>query len=188
MPIYRDERTYSFTTNVTKVMGRHDLRAGYMVNFLYLDHWQPELDNPRGRFVAAGSATARRPRRPRPATSTTSYAAFLLGLDSEVNKSVQDEEMTAREWQHGLFVRDRWNVSDKLTLDLGLRWEYYPIMHRADRGLERVDLQTLEVLLGGRGGNDKNVGLKADWDNFAPRAGRRLSPEREYGAPQPATA
>ncbi len=27
------------------------------------------------------------------------------------------------------------------------------------------------MLLGGRGGNDKNVGLKASWDNFAPRLG-----------------
>ena len=25
--------------------------------------------------------------------------------------------MTGREWQHGLFIRDRWNVSNKLTLD-----------------------------------------------------------------------
>src|SRR5690606_38104780 len=60
MPIFRDERTYSFSTNLTKVVGRHDIRAGYMVNFLYLDHWQPELDNPRGRFVAATNATALR--------------------------------------------------------------------------------------------------------------------------------
>ena len=170
MPIFRDERTYSFNTNVTKVLGRHDLRAGYMMNFLYLDHWQPELDNPRGRFVAAGSATALRGG-PRPPTSTTTTPPSCSGLNSEVNKSVQDEEMTTREWQHGLFIRDRWNVNDKLTLDLGLRWEYYPIMHRADRGIERVDLQTLEVLLGGRGGNDNNVGLKAEWDNFAPRLG-----------------
>ena len=50
MPIYRDERTYSFTTNVTKVKGAHEFRGGYGVNFLYLDHWQPETDNPRGRF------------------------------------------------------------------------------------------------------------------------------------------
>ena len=94
-----------------------------------------------------------------------------MDLNNTVAKSVQYEEMTTREWQHGLFIRDRWNVNDKLTLDLGLRWEYYPIMTRADRGIERVDLQTLEVLLGGRGGNDNNVGLKADWDNFAPRLG-----------------
>ena len=79
--------------------------------------------------------------------------------------------MTGREWQHGLYIRDRWTVSPKITLDLGVRWEYYPIMRRADRGLEILDLQTLDVLLGGRGGNPDNVGLSASKDNFAPRLG-----------------
>ncbi len=49
-PIFRDERTYSIATNITKVKGRHDFRGGYFLNFLYLDHWQPETGNPRGRF------------------------------------------------------------------------------------------------------------------------------------------
>lgn len=169
MPIFRDERTYSFNTNFSKVIGRHDLRAGYMLNFLYLDHWQPELDNPRGRFISATNATALRGAQT--GNFYNQWASFLLGLNSAVSKSIQYEEMTTREWQHGLFVRDRWNVSDKLTLDLGVRWEYYPIMSRADRGLERVDLQTLDVILGGRGGNPDNVGLEASLGNFAPRVG-----------------
>ena len=70
-PIYRDERTYSLATNLTKVAGRHDIRGGYFMNFLYLDHWQPETGNPRGRLrrstgTPPGCAVARRP------TSTTS--------------------------------------------------------------------------------------------------------------------
>ena len=104
-------------------------------------------------------------------TSTINYASFLLGLVSNARKSIQHELLTGREWQHGLFIRDRWQASPKLTFDLGLRWEYYPIMQRADRGIERVDLDTLEVLLGGRGGNPTNLGFSAGKDNFAPRVG-----------------
>jgi outer membrane receptor protein involved in Fe transport len=87
------------------------------------------------------------------------------------SKSIQNELMTGREWQHGLFFRDRWAVNHKLTLDLGIRWEYYPIMKRADRGIERIDLATLESIIGGVGGNPDDVGLDASWDNFAPRVG-----------------
>ena len=52
--------------------------------------------------------------------------------------------MTTREWQHGLYARDRWQVNNKLTLDLGLRYEYYPLMtasrprHRAGATLEHA--------------------------------------------------
>ncbi|HEY8548531.1 MAG TPA: TonB-dependent receptor [Vicinamibacterales bacterium] len=170
MPIYRDERTYSFTTNVTKVKGAHEFRGGYLVNFLYLDHWQPETDNPRGRFdFGTRGVTALNGGQTR--NFYNQWANFLLGLPGTISKSVQAELMTGREWQHALFFRDRWTVSSKLTLDLGLRWEYYPIMKRADRGLERLDLETLEVILGGRGGNPDNVGLSAGKDNFAPRVG-----------------
>jgi hypothetical protein len=172
-PIFRDERTYSLATNLSKNMGRHDLRTGYTVNFMYLDHWQPESGNPRGAFNFASNATAL----PTSAGGQTAnmfnnYAAFLLGLTSSVGKSVQNELMTTREWQHAIFFRDRWTPTPKLTLDLGLRWEYYPIATRADgRGVERLDLDTLEVLVGGRGGIPKNVGLKTGLDNFAPRLG-----------------
>jgi hypothetical protein len=169
-PIFRDERTYSVAANVTKHMGRHDLRTGYTVNFLYLDHWQPESGNPRGAFNFAGNATALSGGQVSNLFNT--YAAFLMGLTSNVGKSVQNELMTSREWQHAIYFRDRWTPTSKLTLDLGVRWEYYPLMSRADgRGLELLDLNTLEVLVGGRGSIPKDVGLEAGLDNFAPRLG-----------------
>jgi outer membrane receptor protein involved in Fe transport len=131
------------------------------MNFLYQDHWQPELDNPRGCFsfnqsggctqLGQNSGTTALPGGTQTANFYNHFAAFLLGLPGTVSKSVQYEELTTREWQHGLFFRDRWSVTPQVTLDLGVRWEYYPIMHRADRGLERVDLDTLQVLLGGVG-------------------------------------
>ena len=175
-PIYRDERTYSLATNVSKMKGRHDLRGGYFVNFMYLDHWQPETGNPRGRFDFRGNVTGLNGGQT--TTFYNQYASFLLGLVGTAAKSVQNELMTAREWQHAFYLRDRWTPTSKLTLDLGLRWEYYPIMTRADgRGLGRLDLSNpdparrLDVLLAGRGDNPQTNGMKASLDNFAPRVG-----------------
>ena len=169
-PIFRDERTYSIATNITKIKGQHDFRGGYFLNFLYLDHWQPETGNPRGQFIFNANTTGLNGGQT--ANFYNSYASFLLGLVGTANKSVQNELMTSREWQHALYFRDRWTPSSKLTLDLGLRWELYPIMHRADgRGLDRLDLTTLDVIVAGRGGNPQTNGMKAGLNNFAPRVG-----------------
>jgi hypothetical protein len=169
-PIYRDERTYSLTANLTKVRGRHDFRGGYTLNFLYLDHWQPETGNPRGNLLFRANTTGLR------GGQTTNFynqwASFLLGLVGEANKSLQNELMTAREWQHALYFRDRWTPNDKLTLDLGLRWEFYPIMTRANgRGIDRVDPTNLQVIVAGLGGNPQTNGMEASLNNFAPRLG-----------------
>ena len=103
--------------------------------------------------------------------------------------------MTTREWQHNFYARDRWQVNDKLTLDLGLRYEYYPLMTRADRGIEKVlgadDLSSARalagnigaltpdsngmlrptVLLGGKGDIPEDLGIKVSKTLFAPRLG-----------------
>jgi hypothetical protein len=177
-PIFRDERTYSLATNVSKIKGRHDIRGGYFVNFMYLDHWQPETGNPRGRFEFRGNVTALNASGAQSSNFYNQYASFLLGLVGTASKSVQNEVMTAREWQHAVFLRDRWTPNSRLTLDLGLRWEFYPIMTRADgRGIDRLDLDNpdfarrLDVLVAGRGNNPQDSGMKASLDNFAPRVG-----------------
>ncbi|HVD93663.1 MAG TPA: TonB-dependent receptor, partial [Vicinamibacterales bacterium] len=171
-PIFRDERTYTLSTNLTKMKGRHDLRGGYLMNFFHLDHWQPETGNPRGQFDFNGATTALNAAGAQGNNFYNQFASFLLGDVGTPSKSVQNEVMTAREWQHSFYVRDRWTPTAKLTLDLGMRYELYPIMHRADgRGLDRLDLQTLDVLIAGRGSNPQNNGMKMSWNNFAPRLG-----------------
>jgi hypothetical protein len=171
-PIFRDERTYSLATNITKVKGRHDIRGGYLLNYFYLDHWQPETGNPRGSFTFNGAVTALNAPDAQTNNFYNVYASFLLGLVGTPAKSVQNELMTAREWQHSMYLRDRWTPTSKLTVDLGLRYELYPIMHRADgRGVDRLDLPSLDVLIAGRGGNSQNNGMKMSWNNVAPRLG-----------------
>ncbi|MGH9159165.1 MAG: carboxypeptidase regulatory-like domain-containing protein, partial [Vicinamibacteraceae bacterium] len=55
-PIFREEHVQSFTTNLTKVAGGHELKAGYLLNHMTVDTWQP-IVNARGSFAFAGNAT-----------------------------------------------------------------------------------------------------------------------------------
>ncbi|AMY09708.1 Outer membrane receptor for Fe3+-dicitrate [Luteitalea pratensis] len=167
-PVTRLEKNYTFSTNVTQVAGRHEIRSGFDYVHLSLDPWQPEINNPRGNFDFSGDITGV------PGYSSNawnSYGAFLLGQTSGFGKSVQFEVMTARENQMDIYVNDRWQVNDKLTVNAGLRWEYYPLMSREDRGLEQLNLQTFNVALGGVGGNADDLGIKVSKGLFAPRLG-----------------
>jgi outer membrane receptor protein involved in Fe transport len=168
-PVWRKEVSYTASLNLTKVAGKHEFRSGFDFVRLTLDHWQPEVGNPRGTLSFGGGLTGT------PGYSSVggwnSYAAFLMGLTSGYGKSVQFEEMTGRENQYGFYGTDRWQVNEKLTVNLGLRYEYYPLMSRADRGLEQLDYNTFMVKLGGLGGNPKDLGIKVDKLLFAPRVG-----------------
>jgi hypothetical protein len=170
-PTYRNEGTTSISSNVTKVASNHDFRFGYRLDYLHLDNWQPERANPRGRFDFATNSTRTFGTGSQAGNFYNQYAAFLLGLVGTARKSYQYELFTGREWQHAMYARDRWSVTQKITLDLGVRWEYYPIMSRADRQIEMMDRNTLDVLIGGVGGNPNNMGLVAPKDSFAPRIG-----------------
>jgi outer membrane receptor protein involved in Fe transport len=181
-PADRDEFTLSLTNNLTKFMGKHEIRGGYTWFRGTLNHWQPERQNPRGSFVVATNAT-RMANIPNVQTSTNFYnqhASFMFGLVRNVGKSVQNEIFSVYEQTHAFFVRDRWNATQKLTLDLGVRYELYPVMRRANRGMEMLDLDTLEIVIGGRGPDNpatvfdessETLGVAAQKDLIAPRAG-----------------
>jgi outer membrane receptor protein involved in Fe transport len=168
-PVVRDERSYTASINLTKVAGHHEIRTGFDFVRLELTHWQPENANPRGALTFVNGTTGI------PGYAGVGgwnqYAGFLLGQIGSFTKSVQFEEMTARENQIGLYVSDRWQVSEKLTLNLGVRYENYPLMSRANRGIELLDLTTFNVRLGGLGGNSKDLGIKTSNTLFAPRFG-----------------
>ena len=168
-PVWRDERSYTISTNLTKVSGRHEFRTGFDFVRLRLNHWQPEVGNPRGVLTFGGGITGT------PGYAGVGgwngYASFLLGEMSQFGKSEQYQELSGRENQYGIYVADRWQVNEKLTLNLGLRYEYYPLMMRQDRGIERLDVDTFIVRLGGVGGNDDHLGIKVSNTLFAPRLG-----------------
>jgi TonB dependent receptor-like, beta-barrel len=105
------------------------------------------------------------------ANQYNAYAQFLLSYSNEVQKGEQYILMTGREWQFGWYAQDRWQVSPKLTVTAGLRYELYPLMTRAASGIERYDPNTNNVYLGGRGNVPEDVGITVSHKLFAPRAG-----------------
>jgi outer membrane receptor protein involved in Fe transport len=136
-----------------------------------MNHWQPEAGmGPRGGFTFTGGVSALRGGAS--PNQFNSWADYLLGLPQQIGKSLQFyDPMSTRDWLEGFYIRDRWQATRSLTVTLGLRWEYYPLMTRTHSGIERYDPTTNKVLIGGLGGIPKNAGITTSKKLFAPRLG-----------------
>ena len=167
-PYFYNDRSYTYTTNFSKLHGAHELRWGIDTVRHAMNHWQPEIANPRGDINPGGNAVVLQGQ---VARNIHTYAAGLLGILGSASKSVQFFDMKTREWQHGLYFRDRWQVTRDFTLNLGARYEYYPLMNRGDRGLERWDPATNLVTLGGIGNVPMDNGMSVSKKLLAPRVG-----------------
>lgn len=172
MPLFRTDESYSHQDNLTWTKGAHELRFGFDVVRHHLNHWQPELSfgGARGYFDFNGQVTSLNGGAA--PNQYNAYAQFLLGYTDNIQKGLQYILMTAREWQFGWYAQDRWQVSPKLTVTLGVRYELYPLMTRCcGKGIERYDPSNNDVYLGGRGDVPEDVGVTVSHKLFAPRAG-----------------
>ena len=174
MPYYRNDDQYQMVANVTWLKGKHNIRFGSDVYFTAMNHIQPEiLDDSfgaRGGFNFNAGPTQLRGGPG--GTNFNSFASFLLGLPSEAGRlKLNVQPYTTRSWQYSFYVRDQWQVSPKVTLSFGTRYEYFPIPTRADRGLERYNLETNMMEIGGLGGVPKDLGISMQKNLFAPRLG-----------------
>ncbi|HTS62744.1 MAG TPA: TonB-dependent receptor [Candidatus Acidoferrales bacterium] len=146
--LFRDPQYYT-NENVGWTKGSHSLRFGFEYSKYDINHFQPQASNgPRGGFNFTGGLTSLNG-----GASTTgfnSWADFLLGLPQSMGKDVQYENpATVRMPSFGLYARDSWQVSRKLTIDYGLRYEMYFAPTRDHFPGERYDPNTDKVYRGG---------------------------------------
>jgi carboxypeptidase family protein len=170
--VFRDG-SYVTGANLSWTRGKHGLRGGIEWNHSQMNHFQPQVgtfNTPRGAFDFNGSATS-------PPGKTfpwfNQWADFLLGLSEHSGKAIQSTDPNALRWsQWAWYIRDQWQVTSKLTADLGVRWEYYPFGYSDNgKGLRYLNLATGNVLVGGNGNIPQNDGVDVGSGQFLPRVG-----------------
>ena len=99
-------------------------------------------------------------------------ASFLLDVPYQLGRDVNTYFPAYRQWEFFAFGGDKWQVSPKLTVDLGLRWEFYPpATPQFPGGFSNYDPTNNTLVQAGIGGNPSNLGMKTRYNYFAPRVG-----------------
>lgn len=154
----------------THLKGKHNLRFGAQ---LYQNQfWYPFGNNLSGSYSFNGEITGLGiPGRDNPVNA---LADLLLGAVKTAGYPVPQIPTNRVNYNLGLFVNDDWKVSRKLTLNLGLRYEFETPQISKNNLYSRVDLTTGRLLVAGRNAS-RNLDLITDYWNLAPRLGFALS-------------
>ena len=165
LPILRAESTYQAVANLTYVSGKHTFKGGFDVRRRHMSEFQTNRGN--GRFNFSPNIT----NNPANNSGGSSMASFLLGAPSLIEQDYLLADVAIRGTEYGIYVADDWRVSDRLTLNLGLRYELDTPYSETSNQWARFDPETATVLVAGRNGVSETAGVDTFWGAFAPRFG-----------------
>jgi hypothetical protein len=112
MPWANMSRLWQIRDDLSWVRGRHELKMG--ASFETYKKGQQLFASPMGNFNFDGSFTG------------SSFADFLLGLAANYQEAAI---INSHNWVNNSYVvyfQDNWRVNNRLTVNLGLRWEGMP--------------------------------------------------------------
>lgn len=106
---YQDDATWQGVDQLSWNKGNHNLMFG--VEFRKLDTGRAATNSPRGFFNFTGQY------------STYAPADFILGTPASLETYATQVRGQVAEWRDGFFALDNWQVSRKLTVNYGMRYE-----------------------------------------------------------------
>lgn len=172
-------QTFRLVDSVIWNRGKHNLRLGGELRRVQ----QNNLSNPnaRGTFTFNGFTTSNFTAQGFPVAGTGfDFADFLLGLPQATSDRFGTSSNYFRSWVYSGFIQDDWRAGSRLTLNLGLRYEFFQPFTEKYGQLSDLEIgpgfSSIGVVTGQSPGSLPNSLVRSDSHNFAPRLGVAYRP------------
>ncbi|MGA2589181.1 MAG: TonB-dependent receptor [Bryobacteraceae bacterium] len=164
-PQTQADNLWDASDGVSWVRGAHTIKTGFDWIHFQLNYRQSPLA--RGSYTYTGAFTSASGTQ---SPSGDALADFLLGFPQLTSRDVGDTQAYMRQSSYGAYVQDDWRVSSRLTLNLGLRYEYASPFSEANGNLLNLQYSTQPnppppQLV------PVHEAVRPDTRNFAPRVG-----------------
>jgi hypothetical protein len=144
-PIGRDKAgvtkssTYQFTDNVTFLLGKHSLKAGLdvrRVRYFDLESFAPEYaSDDFGDFTFDPTFTG------------NAFGDFLIGAPTTLTFAVSSPDVGGTAWQYSLYAQDTYQITSRITLSYGLRWQVMPSFNEDGGNLANFDQRDNSIVV-----------------------------------------
>jgi Carboxypeptidase regulatory-like domain/TonB-dependent Receptor Plug Domain len=169
-PQFQDPSVFNPRINYSWIRGRQSFKTGYEYQAIdtQIDDFNPKYgrDTYGGQFSRPSTAAAD--------PATYNLADFMFGLRngySIINPFIAN----LRQRMHFAYLQDDFRATDRLTLNLGLRYEFATPQWEKDNYLTNFDPDTNTLVQAKDGSIYERALVNPDRNNFAPRLGMAYS-------------
>ncbi|MGO8717883.1 MAG: TonB-dependent receptor domain-containing protein [Acidobacteriaceae bacterium] len=171
------DNVFGYTDNLTWQHGRHLFKFGAEFIRYQQNSFYPGNDGELGSFTYSGAFTSN----PFEATGAPGYAFADFLLDRSIDVAVGDVtgRTGQRQWRDGLFAQDDFKVTPNLTLNIGLRWDYFQPWFEVNNKEANINPVTKQIEYAGVDGASRAL-YNSVWNEFEPRIGFAWQPRERW--------
>ena len=128
--------TTQLTDNLTWTRGKHTFKTGIdarRVRYVDIETFEPSDDY--GQFTF------------QPTFTGNAFGDFLEGLPTTLFFAVSSPDVAGTAWQYSLFGEDQYQLTSRLTLSYGLRWEILPGFNEDGGNLANFDQRNNSIVV-----------------------------------------